>query len=43
MTVTVHTAETDDGQTTESYSNSGIEIAYTVAPGLSAYHKRRRL
>ena len=37
MTITVHTAETDDGQTTESYSNSGIEIAYTVAPGLSAY------
>jgi len=37
MTVTVHTAETDDSQTTESYSNSGIEIAYTVAPGLSAY------
>jgi len=37
MTITVHTAETDDGQTTESYSNSGVEIAYTVAPGLSAY------
>jgi hypothetical protein len=37
MTVTVHTAETDDGQTTESYSNAGVEIAYTVAPGLSAY------
>ena len=37
MTITVHTAETDDGQTTESYSNAGIEIAYTVAPGLSAY------
>ena len=37
MTITVHTAETDDGQTTESYSNSGIEVAYTVAPGLSAY------
>ena len=36
-TITVHTAETDDGQTTESYSNAGIEIAYTVAPGLSAY------
>ena len=36
MTITVHTAETDDGQTTESYSNSGIEIAYTVAPGLKA-------
>jgi len=37
MTITVHTAETDDGQTTESYSNSGVEVAYTVAPGLSAY------
>jgi len=37
MTVTVHTAETDDGQTTESYSNAGIELAYTLAPGLSAY------
>jgi hypothetical protein len=36
MTITVHTAETDDGQTTESYSNAGIEIAYTVAPGLKA-------
>ena len=37
MTITVHTAETDDGQTTESYSNAGVEIAYTLAPGLSAY------
>ena len=37
MTVTVHTAETDDGQTTESYSNSGIEVAYTLASGLTAY------
>ena len=36
MTITVHTAETDDGQTTESYSNAGIEIAYTIAPGLKA-------
>ena len=36
-TITVHTAETDDGQTTESYSNSGIEIAYTIASGLTAY------
>ena len=35
-TITVHTAETDDAVTTESYSNSGIEIAYTVAPGLKA-------
>ena len=37
MTITAHTAETDDGQTTESYSNSGIEIAYTIASGLTAY------
>jgi len=36
-TVTLHTAETDDGQTTESYSNSGIEIAYTIASGLQAF------
>jgi len=37
MTVTVHTAETEDSLTNEEYTNSGIEIAYTVAPGLSAY------
>ena len=37
LTITVHTAETDDGQTTESYSNSGVEIAYTIASGLTAY------
>jgi len=37
MTITAHTAETDDGQTTESYSNSGVEIAYTIASGLTAY------
>jgi len=36
MTITLHTAETDDGQTTESYSNAGIEIAYTIASGLKA-------
>ena len=36
-TVTLHTAETDDGVTTESYSNSGIEIAYTIASGLKAF------
>ena len=36
MTITLHTAETDDGQTTETYSNSGIEIAYTIASGLTA-------
>jgi len=37
LTITAHTAETDDGQTTESYSNSGVEIAYTIASGLTAY------
>ena len=37
MTITAHTAETDDGQTTESYSNSGVEVAYTIASGLTAY------
>jgi len=37
MTVTMHTAETDDSVTSEEYTNSGIEVAYTVAPGLSAY------
>ena len=36
-TVTVHTAETDDGQKTEEYSNSGIEIKYTIASGLTAF------
>ena len=36
-TITLHTAETDDGIKTESYSNSGIEIAYTIASGLTAY------
>ena len=37
MTITAHTAETDDGQKTESYSNSGVEVAYTIASGLTAY------
>jgi len=37
MTVTMHTAETDDTVTSEEYTNSGIEVAYTIAPGLSAY------
>ena len=37
LTITAHTAETDDGQTTESYSNAGVEIAYTIASGLTAY------
>jgi hypothetical protein len=37
LTLTAHTKETDDGITTETYSNSGIEIAYTIASGLTAY------
>jgi len=37
LTLTAHTAETDDGVTTETYSNSGVEIAYTIASGLTAY------
>ena len=37
MTITAHTAETDDAQTTETYSNAGIEVAYTIASGLTAY------
>ena len=37
LTITAHTAETDDGVTTETYSNSGVEIAYTIASGLTAY------
>ena len=36
-TITVHTAETDDGIKTEEYSNSGIEIKYTIASGLTAF------
>jgi hypothetical protein len=36
-TATVYTAETDDGITTEEYSNSGIEIKYTIASGLTAF------
>jgi len=37
MTITLHTTETDDAVTSEEYSNSGVELAYTLAPGLSAY------
>ena len=37
LTLTAHTKETDDGITTETYSNSGVEIAYTIASGLTAY------
>ena len=37
MTLTVHTSETDDSSTTEEYTNSGVEVAYTIASGLTAY------
>ena len=37
LTITAHTKETDDGITTETYSNSGVEVAYTIASGLTAY------
>ena len=37
MTITVHTAETDDAITSEEYSNSGIEVKYSVAPGLTVF------
>ena len=37
MTFTVHTAETDDSTSNEEYSNTGAEISYTIASGLTAY------
>ena len=37
MTFTLHTAETDDSSTSEEYTNTGAEIAYTIASGLTAY------
>jgi len=37
MTFTVHTAETDDSISKENYTNTGAEIAYTIASGLTAY------
>ena len=37
MTFTVHTTETEDSSTSEKYTNSGAEIAYTIASGLTAY------
>ena len=37
MTVTLHTAETEDSTNNEEYSNSGAEISYTIASGLSAH------
>jgi hypothetical protein len=37
MSLTVHTAETDDSTSSEEYTNSGVEIVYTIASGLTAY------
>ena len=37
MTFTVHTTETEDSGNSEKYTNSGAEIAYTIASGLTAY------
>ena len=37
MTFIVHTTETEDSSTSEKYTNSGAEIAYTIASGLTAY------
>ena len=37
MTFTVHTAETDDSTSNEEYSNTGAEIKYTIASGLTAF------
>ena len=37
MTLTVHTTETKDSGNTEKYTNSGAEIAYTIASGLTAF------
>ena len=37
MTFTVHTAETDDSTSSEEYTNSGAEIKYTIASGLTAF------
>jgi hypothetical protein len=37
MTFTVHTAKTEDDGNSEEYTNTGAEIAYTIASGLTAY------
>jgi hypothetical protein len=37
LTLTVHTAETKDSGNSEKYTNTGAEIAYTIASGLTAY------
>jgi len=37
MTLTVHTTETDDSSTSEEYTNSGVEVKYSIASGLTAF------
>jgi hypothetical protein len=37
MTFTVHTAKTEDDGNSQEYTNTGAEIAYTIASGLTAY------
>ena len=37
MIFTVHTAETDDSTSSEEYTNSGAEIKYSIASGLTAF------
>ncbi len=37
MTFTVHTVDTDDSTSNEEYTNTGAEVAYTIASGLTAY------
>ena len=36
MTLTAYTAETDDSSDSEEYTNTGVEVAYTIASGLTA-------
>ena len=37
MTFTIHTAETDDSTSKEEYTNTGAEIKYSIASGLTAF------
>jgi len=37
MTLVAHTAETKDSVTSEKYTNSGLEVQYAIASGLTAY------
>ena len=37
MTITLHTAKSEDSAEKDEHTNTGAELAYTVAPGLAAY------